>query len=182
MACATGRLNKPPCIDRPLRFGESVRILNRLHYQLGTYKPVFKNIGKSNSKYCVLSSLVVAVILLLLTLVWADEILTTLDDLPFVLPRRTAPFEGLSFVRYINQDLRGKTIIANGFAARKHMYRYSVPALNAFVKGGDHGGNHSWSHADYGLLGAKEFCNAVKTPTGFFNIGPVKEGFFRFRI
>jgi hypothetical protein len=64
-----------------------------------------------------LSSLVVAVILLLLTLVWADEILTTLDDWPFVLPRRTAPFEGLSFVWYINQDLRGKTIIATGFAA-----------------------------------------------------------------
>ena len=129
-----------------------------------------------------MSSLVAAVILLLLTLVWADEILTTLDDLPFVLPRRTAPFEGLSFVRYINQDLRGKTIIATGFAARKHMYRYSVPALNAFVKGGDHGGNHCWSHADYGLLSAKEFCNAAKTPTGFFNIGPVKGSFFRFCI
>ena len=115
MACATERLNKPPCIDRPLRFGKKGGILNRLHYQRGMYKPVFKNIGKSNSKYCVLSSLVVAVILLLLTLVWADEILTTLDDLTFVMPRRTAPFEGLSFVRYINQDLRGESTIATGF-------------------------------------------------------------------
>jgi hypothetical protein len=96
--------------------GEKWRILNGLHYQLGTYKPVFKNIGKSNLKYCVLSSLVAAVISLLPTFVWADEILTILDDLPFVLPRRTAPFEGLSFVRYINQDLRGKSIIATGFA------------------------------------------------------------------
>ena len=87
----------------------------------------------------------------------ADEIAITLDDLPYVMPSRTSPAEGLAQVEAINQALAAHGIIATGFAVGSQITRRSLPALEAFADAGHTIGNHSWSHPDYGTLTVDAF-------------------------
>ena len=88
---------------------------------------------------------------------WGAEIAITLDDLPYVMPSRTSPEEGLATVEAINQALAHHGITATGFAVGQQVNRDSLPALQAFAQAGHTIGNHSWSHPDYGTLTADEF-------------------------
>jgi peptidoglycan/xylan/chitin deacetylase (PgdA/CDA1 family) len=74
----------------------------------------------------------------------------TLDDLPYVMPSRTTPENGLRYVTQINETLQKHGITALGFAVGGQITPDAIPALQAFVDAGHRVGNHSWSHADYG--------------------------------
>lgn len=82
----------------------------------------------------------------------AQDIAVTLDDLPYVMPSRTTPAEGLGYVQRINQALQKHGIIAAGFAVGQQINDETIPALRAFKDAGHRIGNHSWSHPDYGTL------------------------------
>lgn len=82
----------------------------------------------------------------------AQEIAITLDDLPYVMPSRTSPEQGLGYVQHINAALAQHDITATGFAVGQMINARSRPALQAFKDAGHTVGNHSWSHLDYGTL------------------------------
>jgi peptidoglycan/xylan/chitin deacetylase (PgdA/CDA1 family) len=87
----------------------------------------------------------------------AQEIAITLDDLPYVLPSRVSPEEGLAIVSAINEALAAHDITATGFIIGQQVNAGSEPAIEAFVAAGHGLGNHSWSHADYGTLTPRQF-------------------------
>lgn len=87
----------------------------------------------------------------------AREIAITLDDLPYVLPSRTSPSEGLAQVRAVVDALDVHDIAATGFAVGGQIGWRSRRALNAFAEAGHTVGNHSWSHPDYGTLTREAF-------------------------
>lgn len=105
----------------------------------------------------------VAIVFFFLTAIpaWAEEVAITIDDLPFVLPSRTTPSEGLQIVRDINQALAAENVIATGFVIGQQVNSKSTPALEAFVGAGHLVGNHSWSHADYGTLTERQFRREI---------------------
>lgn len=87
----------------------------------------------------------------------AQNIAITLDDLPYVMPSRTTPQEGLALVTNITQALQAHDIVATGFAVGSQLNDAAVPALQFFADAGHTVGNHSWSHPDYGTLTIQEF-------------------------
>ncbi|MCV3274462.1 polysaccharide deacetylase family protein, partial [Roseobacter sinensis] len=87
----------------------------------------------------------------------AREIAITLDDLPYVLPSRTTPSEGLAQIQAVNDALAAHDVVATGFAVGEQIGWRSRPALNAFADAGHTIGNHSWSHPDYGTITAEQF-------------------------
>lgn len=87
----------------------------------------------------------------------AQEIAITLDDLPYIMPSRTSPAEGLAQVEAVNRALAAHKITATGFVVGRQLNRRSIPALRAFADAGHTVGNHSWSHPDYGRLTLEEF-------------------------
>ena len=87
----------------------------------------------------------------------AQEIAITLDDLPYVMPSRTTPEDGLRYVLSINQALQKYGIVATGFVIGRQLTDETSPALQAFIEAGHTVGNHSWSHPDYGTLTIDEF-------------------------
>ncbi|MEL6681559.1 MAG: polysaccharide deacetylase family protein [Pseudomonadota bacterium] len=93
---------------------------------------------------------------------FAQEIAITLDDLPYVMPSRTSPQEGLAQVNAVNLHLAGHDIIATGFVVGQQVTSQSLPALQAFVAAGHTVGNHSWSHSDYGTQSARVFRNETE--------------------
>lgn len=111
---------------------------------------------------------------------WAKEIAITIDDLPYVLPSKTAPLEGLQIVRAINQALEREGIVATGFVIGGQVTRKTSPALDAFVNAGHSIGNHTWSHKDYGQQTIAEFRREVmKTHRKLRQVLP-KTPYFRF--
>lgn len=98
-----------------------------------------------------------AVIFLTPSLLFAQNIAITLDDLPYVMPSRTTPSEGLRYVTQINAALADHGIIAVGFAVGQQVTDATIPALQAFADAGHTIGNHSWSHPDYGTLSSDQF-------------------------
>lgn len=82
----------------------------------------------------------------------AQSIAITIDDLPYVMPSRTTPEDGLRYVQSINQALEKHGILAVGFAFGAQITTESTPALQAFADAGHIIGNHSWSHSDYDTL------------------------------
>ncbi|MEM8658288.1 MAG: polysaccharide deacetylase family protein [Pseudomonadota bacterium] len=94
----------------------------------------------------------------------AQQVAITLDDLPYVLPSRTTPAEGLAQVAAINRALAEHGITATGFAVGAQLTRRSRPALQSFADAGHTIGNHSWSHPDYGTLTIDAFrAETVRT-------------------
>jgi len=89
--------------------------------------------------------------------VQAQQIAITLDDLPYVMPSRTTPQEGLKIVRDVNAALKAHEIIATGFAIGRHINVETIPVMDAFSEAGHTVGNHSWSHPDYGTLTRRAF-------------------------
>ncbi len=86
-----------------------------------------------------------------------SRIAITIDDLPYVMPSKTSPDEGLRYTNQINAALQKHGIIATGFAVGQQINPQSLPALRAFAGAGHTIGNHSWSHPDYGTLTRDEF-------------------------
>ncbi|MGK9167719.1 polysaccharide deacetylase family protein [Inquilinus limosus] len=87
----------------------------------------------------------------------AADVAITLDDLPYAVPSRVSPQEGLAIVEAINRTLGRYGVIATGFAIGQKVNPDSLPALLAFVHAGHGLGNHSWSHPDYNRLTPEEF-------------------------
>ncbi|MEM7728781.1 MAG: polysaccharide deacetylase family protein [Pseudomonadota bacterium] len=92
----------------------------------------------------------------------AREIAITLDDLPYVLPSRTSPSEGLTQVRAVNAALAAHGVSATGFAIGGQIGWRSRRAVSAFVEAGHTVGNHSWSHPDYGTLTPDQFLEETQ--------------------
>jgi peptidoglycan/xylan/chitin deacetylase (PgdA/CDA1 family) len=86
-----------------------------------------------------------------------SRIAITIDDLPYVMPSRTSPQEGLRYVKRINTALNDHGIVATGFAVGQQITPKTIPALRAFADAGHTIGNHSWSHPDYDTLTPTEF-------------------------
>lgn len=87
----------------------------------------------------------------------SQEVAITIDDLPYVMPSRTTPQAGLSYVQQVNRTLRDHGITATGFAIGQQLKPDTLPALRAFAKAGHIIGNHSWSHPSFDDLTIKEF-------------------------
>lgn len=87
----------------------------------------------------------------------AQQIAITLDDLPYVMPSRTTPQQGLAQVTSVNAALAAHGVTATGFAVGAQLNRKSTPALQAFADASHTIGNHSWSHPDYDTLTIDEF-------------------------
>lgn len=86
-----------------------------------------------------------------------SKIAITIDDLPYAIPSRTTPQEGLSYVRRINETLKDHKIAATGFVVGQNVTNETTPALQTFADAGHTIGNHSWSHPDYGTLTQEQF-------------------------
>lgn len=91
-----------------------------------------------------------------------SRVAVTIDDLPYVMPSKTSPEDGLRYTNQINAALQDHGITATGFAVGQHVNRQSLPALQAFADAGHTIGNHSWSHPDYGTLTRDEFHNETR--------------------
>jgi len=104
----------------------------------------------------------VVVFLLTTFPLWAQEVAITIDDLPFVLPSRTTPSEGLQIVQEINQALAAENIVATGFVIGNQVNSKTIPALEAFVGAGHLVGNHGWLHSDYEKLTERQFRKEVQ--------------------
>ncbi len=87
----------------------------------------------------------------------AAEVAITLDDLPYAVPSRVSPQEGLVIVEAVNRTLARYGVTATGFAIGEKVAPDSLPALRAFVRAGHGLGNHSWSHPDYNQLTPEAF-------------------------
>ncbi len=87
----------------------------------------------------------------------AAEIAITVDDLPYAMPRRTSPHEGIAIVKAINKALAERNVIATGFVIGANINESTLPALEAFRDAGHSIGNHSWSHPDYNKMTSDQF-------------------------
>lgn len=110
----------------------------------------------------------------------AGEIAITLDDLPYVMPSRTSPSEGLALVEAINRVLAEHGITATGFAVGSQIREDSLPALLAFAEAGHSIGNHSWSHPDYGTLTPRQFRRELRRTDAVIRDLPGAVRLFRF--
>ena len=111
----------------------------------------------------VFQAIVCLVIIFLTVPLKAQEIAITLDDLPYVMPSKTSPDQGLTIVRNVNAAAYTKhNIIATGFVYGKQLNQKTKPALQAFADAGHTVGNHSWSHADYGTISIGQFRMETK--------------------
>ena len=91
-----------------------------------------------------------------------SRIAITVDDLPYVMPSRTAPDEGLGYAKQMSTALQERGIRATGFAVGGQINSDTRPALAAFAAGGHTIGNHSWSHPDYGTLSEEAFLQETR--------------------
>ncbi len=91
-----------------------------------------------------------------------SRIAITIDDLPYVMPSKTKPADGLQYAKTINMALRKHGIIATGFAIGQQINAETIPALQAFADAGHTIGNHSWSHPDYGTLTSAQFLEETR--------------------
>lgn len=87
----------------------------------------------------------------------AAEIAVTVDDLPYAMPRRTSPQEGIAIVKAINKALAERNVIATGFVIGGNINESTLPALETFRDAGHSIGNHSWSHPDYNKMTPDQF-------------------------
>lgn len=87
----------------------------------------------------------------------AAEIAITVDDLPYAMPRRTSPQEGIAIVKAINKALAERSVIATGFVIGANINESTLPALETFRDAGHSIGNHSWSHPDYNKMTPDQF-------------------------
>ncbi|WP_299971771.1 polysaccharide deacetylase family protein [uncultured Roseobacter sp.] len=91
-----------------------------------------------------------------------SRVAITIDDLPYVMPSKTSPEEGLRYTTQIIAALQEHGIVATGFAVGQQINPQSIPALQAFADAGHTIGNHSWSHPDYGTLTRDEFHDETR--------------------
>jgi peptidoglycan/xylan/chitin deacetylase (PgdA/CDA1 family) len=91
-----------------------------------------------------------------------SRVAITIDDLPYVMPSKTNPADGLRYVESINAALEKYEITAAGFAVGRQITNEAIPALQAFANAGHTVGNHSWSHPDYGTLTTQEFRDETR--------------------
>ena len=91
-----------------------------------------------------------------------SRVAITIDDLPYVMPSRTSPEDGLRYTNQITAVLQEHGIVATGFAVGQHINPRSRPALQAFADAGHTIGNHSWSHPDYGTLTRDAFFEETR--------------------
>lgn len=87
----------------------------------------------------------------------AAEIAITVDDLPYAMPRRTSPQEGIAIVKAINKALAERSVTATGFVIGANINESTFPALETFRDAGHSIGNHSWSHPDYNKMTPDQF-------------------------
>lgn len=92
---------------------------------------------------------------------FAGEIAITIDDLPYVMPSRTTPDEGVAIVQSVNAALAEHAIEAVGFVVGRQV-KGSEVALQEFVDAGHLIGNHTWSHADYNEISLRAFKREVR--------------------
>jgi peptidoglycan/xylan/chitin deacetylase (PgdA/CDA1 family) len=109
-----------------------------------------------------------------------NENAITLDDLPYVMPSRTAPEQGLRDVKQITQALKKYGIVATGFVVGQQLNDKSTPALQAFADAGHVIGNHSWSHPDYGKLTKRAFRRETRRTDRAIAPWLGKDRFYRF--
>jgi peptidoglycan/xylan/chitin deacetylase (PgdA/CDA1 family) len=98
-----------------------------------------------------------------------SRVAITIDDLPYVMPSKTGPADGLRYVESINAALRKYDITATGFAVGQQITDEAIPALQAFANAGHTIGNHSWSHPDYGTLTTEEFREETRRTDQILN-------------
>ncbi len=110
----------------------------------------------------------------------AGEIAITLDDLPYVMPSRTAAAEGLAQVEAVSRALAKHGVTATGFAVGSQISEDSLPALRAFAEAGHSIGNHSWSHPDYGTLTTRQFRRELRRTDAVIRDLPGAARLFRF--
>lgn len=91
-----------------------------------------------------------------------SRVAVTIDDLPYVMPSRTSPEDGLRYTKQITAAMREHGIIATGFVVGQQINAQSLSALQAFVDAGHTIGNHSWSHPDYGTLTRDAFFEETR--------------------
>lgn len=103
-----------------------------------------------------------------------------LDDLPYVMPSKTTPAEGLRYVQAINSALHAHKIAATGFVVGQQVNPQSIPALDAFADAGHGIGNHSWSHPDYGTLSKRQFRSETRRTHKALSSWITKPHYYRF--
>lgn len=91
-----------------------------------------------------------------------SRVAITVDDLPYVMPSKTSPADGLRYTQSINSALQKYGIVATGFAVGQGIKPEAIPALQAFADAGHTVGNHSWSHPDYGTLTREAFLDETR--------------------
>ncbi|KGM34291.1 polysaccharide deacetylase family protein [Inquilinus limosus] len=108
------------------------------------------------------SAIAAALLLVLAARAEAADIAITLDDLPYAMPARVDPTQGLDIVERINRTLAAYDVTAMGFAIGEKVSPEALPALEAFAAAGHTVANHSWSHPDYDKITAAEFGSEVE--------------------
>ncbi|MFE0758670.1 polysaccharide deacetylase family protein [Inquilinus sp. NPDC058860] len=108
-------------------------------------------------------SAIAAILLLVLSArAEAAEVAITLDDLPYAVPARVGPEQGLDIVERINRTLAAYDVTAMGFAIGEKLVPEALPALQAFAEAGHTVANHTWSHPDYDKITAAAFGSEVE--------------------
>jgi len=109
-----------------------------------------------------------------------SRIAITIDDLPYVMPSRTSPEDGLRYTNQITAVLSEHGIVATGFAVGQQINPQSLPALQAFADAGHTIGNHSWSHPDYGTLTRDAFFEETRRTDEVLQQWIDEQRFYRF--
>ncbi|WP_353347043.1 polysaccharide deacetylase family protein [Litorivita sp. NS0012-18] len=109
-----------------------------------------------------------------------SRVAITIDDLPYVMPSRTSPKDGLRYTNQITAVLREHGIVATGFAVGQQINPQSLPALQAFADAGHTIGNHSWSHPDYGTLTRDAFFEETRRTDEVLQQWIDEQRFYRF--
>lgn len=92
----------------------------------------------------------------------ARQIAITIDDLPYVMPSRVTPEQGLADVKQVVAALAAHDAPATGFVVGGTITARTRPALRAFVAAGHGVGNHSWSHGNFNRQDAETFREEVR--------------------
>lgn len=109
-----------------------------------------------------------------------SRVAITIDDLPYVMPSRTSPKDGLRYTNQITAVLREQGIVATGFAVGQQINPQSRRALQAFADAGHTIGNHSWSHPDYGTLTRDAFFEETRRTDEMLQQWIDEQRFYRF--
>lgn len=109
-----------------------------------------------------------------------SRVAVTIDDLPYVMPSRTSPEDGLRYTNQITAVLQEHGIVATGFAVGQHINPQSRPALQAFADAGHTIGNHGWSHPDYGTLTRDAFFEETRRTDDVLEPWMGVQRFYRF--